>query len=72
METLTINIPDDKSEAVKQYLAGAGVTIQASDDVTSKNIAYKERITKISVWSDEDIKPIEDARKHFDFKPEEW
>lgn len=26
---------------------------------------YRQKLLKISVWSDEDIKPIEEARQHF-------
>jgi len=72
METVTINIPDDKSELVKQVLAEMGVTIEPTGAEKQKRAAYREKLLKISVWSDEEIKPIEDARQHFNFKPEEW
>jgi len=72
METLTIHVPDTKSELVKQILAELGVTIDAPDSVISKNIAYKEALTKVSVWTDEEVKVVEEAGKHFNFKPAKW
>ena len=71
METLIINIPEKNSTVVKQILTALGVTIQQTDKTTLSE--YKKKIAKIPVWSDEDLKPIEDARKAFDsLKPQEW
>jgi len=48
-----------------------GVTIQETQKVYRS--AYIQKIAKIPVWTDEDIKPIEEARKGFEcFKPIEW
>jgi hypothetical protein len=71
METLIINVPENKSALVKAVLKELGVTIQ---ELPKKNLsAYKQKIAKIPVWADEDIKPIEEARKGFEcFKPIEW
>ncbi|MBC7774425.1 MAG: hypothetical protein H7246_03220 [Phycisphaerae bacterium] len=36
-------------------------------------LAYRERISKIGVWSDEDIALIEEARQHFNnWQIKEW
>jgi len=70
METLTINIPDKKSALVKQILKGLGVTIQAKQSTTS---TYKEKLLKIPVLSDDDLKSFEDAKNSFNnLKLEQW
>ncbi|WP_256003770.1 hypothetical protein [Pedobacter deserti] len=70
METLTINIPDNKSTLVKQILKGLGVTIQVKQSTTP---TYKEKLLKIPVLSDEDLKSFEDAKKSFNnLKLEQW
>jgi hypothetical protein len=57
MEKLVINIPERKSTLVKQILKGLGVIIQQE---THSNIsAYKQKIAKISTWSDDDLKIFE-------------
>ena len=36
-------------------------------------VLYRQRLMAVSVWSDEDIKPIEEARQHFNnWKAAEW
>ena len=65
METLTINIPDKKSALVKQILRGVGVIIQ--DKKVADNLSYQDKITKISVWEDEDIKSFDEAKNSFNF-----
>ena len=71
MEKLTINIPDKKSFLVKQILIGLGVTIQ---QVSSTNTtAYKEKLAKISIWSDDDLKFLEEGKNAFEnLKPQQW
>ena len=64
METLIINIPEKKSDLVKQILKDLGVTIHQTGKATLSD--YKKKIAKIPVWSEEDLKAIEDARKAFD------
>lgn len=71
MEQLTINIPEKKSALVKQLLRELGVTIQAETE--AKGLTYKEKIARVSSWTDEDIKAIEDAQKSFGtLKPLQW
>ena len=61
METLVINVPKSKVALVKAVLKELGVTIK---DLPKNDLsAYKQKIAKIPVWSDEDLKPIEEARK---------
>jgi hypothetical protein len=69
METLTINIPDKKSTLVKQILKGLGVTIQEK----RANSGYKDKIVKVSTWTEEDLKLFDDAKKSFgSLKSEQW
>ncbi len=49
METLIINIPEKKSNLVKQILKGLGVTIQQIDKPNLSD--YKKKIAKIPVRS---------------------
>jgi hypothetical protein len=71
MEKLTINIPDNKSSLVKQILIGLGVTIQ--QDSSTNTIAYKEKLAKISIWSDDDLKFLEEGKNAFEsLKPQQW
>ena len=70
MERLTINIPDKKSALVKQILKGLGVTIQEEHSVGS---AYKDKIVKVSTWTEEDLKSFDDAQKAFgSLKSAQW
>jgi len=70
METLTINIPDKKSALVKQILKGLGVTIQEKHLDPS---AYKDKLTKVSTWSEEDMRSFDEAKAAFNnLKPEQW
>ncbi len=69
METVTINIPDKKSTLVKNILRGLGVTIQEKQ--VSKD--YKEKIAKVTIWSDEDLKSFNDAKESFNsLKTAQW
>ena len=63
MEKLVINVPDQKSALVKQILQELGVTIQ-DESGTIKN-DYQEKLTHVSVWTDDDIKFINEAKKAF-------
>ncbi len=71
MERLVINIPDKKSTLVKQVLHGLGVSV---DGYTATNNAdYKQKLEQVSVWSEEDIKYIEEAKQAFaNWNIEEW
>jgi hypothetical protein len=71
METLIINIPEKKSTLVKQILKGLGVTIQQANQLNISN--YKQKIAKISTWTDEDLKVFEESKKSFkNLKPQQW
>jgi len=56
MERLVINIPESKSNLVKQILKGLGVTIQQENE--SNPSVYKQKLTKVTTWSDEDLSEI--------------
>ncbi len=70
MEKLIINVPEEKSQLVKQLLKELGVTIeQEKMDME----AHLKAIAEIPVWSDEELKAFEETTKHFNsFKPQEW
>jgi len=71
MEKLVINIPESKSNIVKQVLHSLGVTVPGYNAALKGD--YKKRLLNISSWTEEDLKPIEDAGKNFgDLKAEEW
>jgi hypothetical protein len=71
MERLVINTPDDKSTLVKQILKGLGVIIQ--QESKDSTLDYKDKLTKVSVWSDEDVLAVEDGRKSIEsLKPPKW
>lgn len=69
MERLIIEVPEQKSNLVKQILTGLGVIIQQDHKDTS---AYKQKLSGVSVWTDEDIKSIEEGKNAFNFKSTEW
>lgn len=71
MEKLTINIPNNKSDLVKQILKELGVTIENATKPDSTS--YKEKLTKVSNWSEDDVKVFEKAKSAFDnLKTQEW
>ena len=71
MEKLTINVPEKKSSLVKQILTGLGVTIQQKSPANIT--AYKKKLAKISVWSDEDLKFLKESNNAFEnLKPQQW
>lgn len=71
MERLIINVPNQKSAIVKQVLKDLGVIIQQEENGSTGT--YKQELANISIWSDEDLKPIEDAVKAFEsLKPQQW
>ncbi|GAB3655439.1 hypothetical protein GCM10028791_26690 [Echinicola sediminis] len=57
MEKLIIDVPKGKAPLVKQLLEALGVKITP----LKKKEVNKEVLTKVSVWSDDDIKVIEEA-----------
>jgi hypothetical protein len=60
METLIINVPKSKSALVKAILKELGVTIQETEK--TGRISFKESLANMSVWTDEDIKPIKERK----------
>jgi cysteine synthase len=70
METLIINIPDKKSRLVKQILKGLGVTIHEKH---FSSTSYKDKIQHVSVWTDDDLKPFDNAKNSFEsLNPAQW
>ena len=70
MEKFIINVPEEKSQLVKALLKELGVTIEHEKMDME---AHLKEIANMPVWSDEDLKPIEEARTHFDsLKPAQW
>ncbi len=70
MEKLIINVPESKSALVKELLKELGVTIQQEKMDME---AYRKKILEVGVWSDEDLKPMEEARAAFNsLKPAQW
>lgn len=71
METLIINIPEEKSNLVKSLLTELGVTFQNEKKQSIDD--FKKALLNISVWTEEELETMESARKSFDsFKPVEW
>lgn len=71
MERLVINIPNSKSTLVKQILKGLGVTFQ--QESKSNSSIYKNKLTKVTTWSDEDVNMLEESKKAFgDIRPQQW
>lgn len=71
MEKLVINVPDGKSNIVKQILHSLGVTVPGQDAPIKND--YKKRLQNVAVWPDEDLKQIEDSSKTLNnLKAEEW
>ena len=62
MERLIIDVPDQKSSLVKQLLKELGVAIQAENEINKAT--FRQNLLKVSVWSDDDIKVIQDCWKN--------
>ena len=61
MEKLIINVPEEKSQLVKQLLKELGVTIeQEKMDME----AYRKNLAQVSTWTDEEVKIFEETIKH--------
>ena len=71
MEKLVLDIPDTKSAIVKQVLHSLGIAVPGYDTPVASN--YREKLLKVSTWTDDDLKQIETAGKAFNnLKAEEW
>lgn len=72
MEKLTISIPDQKSDLVKQILKSMGVLIQTTP-TTLNSSTYREKLERISTWDEKDLGAFDNAKIAFsNFKAEEW
>ncbi|WP_419801500.1 hypothetical protein [Mucilaginibacter sp.] len=61
MEKLIINVPEEKSQLVKQLLKELGVTIeQEKMDME----AYRKDLAQVSTWSEEEVKIFEETIEH--------
>lgn len=60
MEKLIIDIPADKSQLVKELMIALGVKVT---EFPSKGKVGKEMLTQISVWTEEEIKAINEVSK---------
>lgn len=71
MERLVINVPEEKSKLVKQILKELGVIIQTGNN--SNILDYKRKLTKVSIWSNEDFLAVKEGRESFEkLKPQKW
>jgi hypothetical protein len=71
MEKLTINIPDEKMAQVKQVLLGLGIPVL--EQKRFSGAAYREKISHVGIWSEEDLKDVQVGGNAFDdLKIEEW
>ncbi|TSD65997.1 hypothetical protein FFF34_000940 [Inquilinus sp. KBS0705] len=71
MEQLIINIPESKSAEIRKFLKTMGVLIDSPNRFNLE--AYKAKIAKISTWSEDELKALEEGRKAIDnIKPQEW
>ena len=72
MQRLVINVPDRKSNLVKQILKELGVTFQQETKPSGPS-AYEKKLTKVSTWSDKDISTLEESKNAFgDIEPQQW
>jgi len=70
METLIINVPEEKSDLVKTLLTELGVTFHR--EAQSEKLR-KENLIQVSVWSEDELAEIQKAGKGFnDIKPSKW
>jgi hypothetical protein len=70
MAKTVIEHSDKKSQIIKKVMQGMGVNIDAEKKISPE--AYREKLMQVSVWTDDDIKVIEDGGSAIKFKPTEW
>ncbi|MFN0293104.1 hypothetical protein [Pedobacter helvus] len=71
MQRLTINIPNNKTDLVKQILKGLGVNIEKETMTSTSD--YRAKLKKVSVWSENDLKGFEEGKNAFDsLQPQQW
>ena len=71
MERLVIKVPEKKSSLVRQILRGLGVVVLQDNNVSHSS--YKQKLTSISTWDDDEVKKIEESKKSFQsLKGEQW
>jgi hypothetical protein len=54
---------------VRDYIDRMIVSLKSSK---KKQSPYKERILSASIWSEDDLKPLQENHPFNQFKPEEW
>lgn len=69
MEKLIIDIPADKIQLVKELMKALGVKVS---EFPNKEKVGKEVLTQISVWTEDEIKAINDVSKSLNLSIEEW
>jgi len=69
MEKLIIDIPADKSQLVKDLMKALGVKVT---EFPSKGKVGKEVLAQISVWTEEEIKAINEVSKSLNLSIGEW
>jgi len=71
MERLVINIPENKSDLVKQILKGLGVIILQENQPFQST--YRKKLVNVTTWAEEDLRIFEESKKAFgDLKTEPW
>jgi hypothetical protein len=63
MEKLNIEICDKTTSLVKQRVQGTGVTIDTKD--CHGSTSYRQKLTNVSQWSEDDLKVFEELKKQF-------
>lgn len=69
MEKLIIDVPDGKSKLVKELLEALGVKITT---VSLKKKEEKDVLKQVSIWTEEEIKAIEEVSNSFNLSIKEW
>ena len=64
MKKLIISNPDKNNDFVKHLLKRPGVIIQLQKSINPST--YKEKILKVGVWSEDDLKVFKGGRKAFE------
>ncbi|MDB5155993.1 MAG: hypothetical protein JWR50_700 [Mucilaginibacter sp.] len=58
---------------VKKAEKNGNYTEVDPNDSATKAVVYKKKLAKTSVWSDDDLKFLEDGKNAFEnFKPQQW
>ncbi len=69
MEKLIIDVPEGKSKLVKELLEALGVKIT---NISSKKKDKKDVLKQVSIWTEDEIKAIEEVSNSFNLPIKEW